>query len=861
MAAMVQPPGSPSTPRAARRRRNLLVAAGIALWLAAGGWLAWSVYEGVRAGTAGQMAELEATLASQAARGISDHLAHLQTDLLRLSQEDGVVAVSAAGVRSLQRFYDGGSGEYQSVTRMGTDGTILYTWPNTSSIGSSIRGQAHVQRLLATHRPVLSDTFTSVQGYRSIALHVPVLRGGAFDGSIAVLIPVDWIAEHFVSGIRVGGGGYAWVIARDGVEIFCPNPVHVGTNAIDRPGEDPESRALAEAMSKGASGTVVLPRDHATGARSALQVSYRRIGLADSWWSVAVAAPENETLTRMSGFLRPWVFAIILLVAGIAAILLLAFRLAVGAERRTAREEAEQNYRSLVEKLPVINYVVELGAPNRTVYISPQVQNILGFTPEQWTADPGLWLRQVHPDDRARVEEMLRRNDARGEPTDAEYRVLTADGRVRWVHNRSLFAHYGGRVTINGLMLDITARREAEEALREREEQLQQARKLEAVGRLAGGVAHDFNNLLTVINGYADLLVSEQDLPPGAHEEINEILDASRRAKSLTDQLLTYSRKQVRISQILDLNAQVSQMQSMLRRLIGEHIALVTDLAPDLGPVRADPGQLQQVILNLAVNARDSMGDGGTLTIATSNLAVSAPVPGRPGLAAGEWVVLTVTDTGSGMNEEILSHVFEPFFTTKEKGKGTGLGLSTVYGIVTQGGGHVFVQSSPGRGASFEILLPRESGDPAPVAAPDPAAAPTPAQVPAPAAQPTQPLRVLLVEDEVLVRDLARSILTRAGYSVREAANGLEALSVFAASDRAVDLLLTDVIMPGMGGVELARRLTAQNPDLQVVFISGYAGEALGTQGELAAGIHLVRKPFSPAELLAMIERVRRTSG
>ena len=260
MAAMRQPPGSQSTPRAARRRRNLpVVAAGIALWLAAGGWLAWSVYMGVRAGAAAQMAELEDTLASQAARGISDHIAHLQMDLFRLAQEDGVVEVNAAGVRSLQRFYDGGDEEYQSVTRMGTDGTILFTWPNTNSIGSSIRGQAHVQRLLATHRPVLSDPFTSVQGYRSIALHVPVLRNGVFHGSVAVLIPVDWIAEHFVSGIRIGGAGYAWVIARDGVEIFGPNPAQVGTNAIDRPGKTRTAAPWRRQWPKGRAGPPCFP--------------------------------------------------------------------------------------------------------------------------------------------------------------------------------------------------------------------------------------------------------------------------------------------------------------------------------------------------------------------------------------------------------------------------------------------------------------------------------------------------------------------------------------------------------------------------------------------------------------------------
>ncbi|HTZ50075.1 MAG TPA: ATP-binding protein, partial [Spirochaetia bacterium] len=682
-----------------RSRRNLLLAGGVAVWLAASGWLAVSVYEGVRSGTAGQMAELEETLAVQASHSISDHLDHLERELALLAQDDAVVRLDARGIRILQRFYDEAGGEFQGITRMGPDGTIRYTWPNTASIGASIRGQSHVQRLLATHRPVLSDPFASVQGYQSIALHVPVTRDGVFDGSVAVLVPVSWIAERFVAGIRVGGAGYAWVLSRDGVEIYCPNGDQVGTNAIERPGTSAEERALAFAMARGASGTVLLDRDHASGSAGGLLVSYQRISLADTWWSIAVGAPENRILALMSGFVRPWVVAIVLLLAGIAAILFVAFRVSVRAGRRTGRQEGEADYRSLVEKLPLINYVVELGNPNRTVYISPQVQPFLGFTPEQWTSDPLLWLKQVHPDDRDRVEREIRSNDERGESSELEYRILTADGQVRWVHNRSIFSREGAVTTIKGIMMDVTERRHAEESLREREEQLQQARKLEAVGRLAGGVAHDFNNLLTVITGYADLLTAEPGLTGQAQEQVREILEAGRRAQALTDQLLAYSRKQVRALEEVDLNEQVSGMQGMLRRLIGEHLVLSTRLAPDLGKVRADPGQVQQVIMNLAVNARDSMGDGGTLTLTTANRDVDpGPVPGRPGLPPGRWIVLTVSDTGRGMDRDVLSHIFEPFYTTKEKGKGTGLGLSTVYGIVTQGGGQVFVDSVPGRG-------------------------------------------------------------------------------------------------------------------------------------------------------------------
>jgi PAS domain S-box-containing protein len=866
----VRPP-APGRRGTTGRRAQLVVYAGILVWLAASGWLAWSVYEGARGDTARQLSDLQLTLASQAARGISDHLERIQGDLALLAQDEQVAAVSAAGRRALRRYFDGGRGEFQSVTRMGADGTILFTWPNTASIGSSIRGQPHVERLIATRQPVLSDVFTAVQGYHSIALHVPVVQDGTFRGSVAVLIPVDWIAERFVAGLRVAPAGSAWVVTRHGVRIYGISDASAMVPRQEA--QSAEERALWRSMAQGDRGLVRLSRDPLTRAPGGVQVIYLPIPLADSHWSIAVAVPESEIVSMMSGFLRPWLLALLLVVAGVGALLTLSSRLAVAAERRRTAEEVEARYRAMVEDLPAIHYVIDAAPPNRTVYISPQVRHILGFTPEQWIADPDLWLRQVHPEDRGRVEEAIRRNDRRKEPTELEYRVLTADGRERWIHNRCVFSRVGRELTITGVMLDVTERRGAEEALREREEQLTQARKLEAVGRLAGGVAHDFNNLLTVINGYADLLLSEAGLTGAPRVQAREILEAGQRAQRLTDQLLAYSRKQIHSPQVLDLAGRVRQMQSMLRRLIGEHIELVSELAAEPALVRIDPGQLEQVIMNLCVNARDSMSDGGTLRISVSRVTLDrAPGPERPGLRPGAWVVLEVKDTGVGMDAETISHIFEPFFTTKEKGRGTGLGLSTVYGIVAQAGGQVFVRSEPGSGAAFEVFLPRAEADTAAGAAgdgpgadraatthPHATSAPPHGEGTAPAS--STDLVILLAEDERRVRDLAASILRGAGYTVLEAGSGAEALEVHARAPRPVDLLLTDVIMPGMGGAELARRLAAAHPSLSVIYFTGYAGEELGAQGELADGINLVQKPFSPADLLAMVERVRTAAG
>jgi PAS domain S-box-containing protein len=835
-------------PRRTQRLTYLLVLLLVALWLAACAWLSVSVYRGVRAGTTRQMAQLQSTLAGQAARSISDHLEGMRRDLGILAGNAHVADASPEGFNEMRRFLEASGDELQSITRMSADGTILFTWPNTGLVGSNIGGQPHVRRLLSTHRPVLSDVFTSVQGYRSIALHVPVFRAGAFDGSIGVLVPIQWIARRFLEGIRVGRAGYAWVIGRDGVEIYSPNAAQVGTSAVERDGLQPEERALARAMARGDTGNAVLTRDHASGAPIGLDVVYMPIPMADSFWSIAVAAKENEILSMMRDFLQPWFSAILLALAGVAGALLLAVRLAVAAETRRAREQEQERYRAIVEKLPVINYVVDVGPPSRTSYISPQLVNILGFTPAQWTSDPGLWRQQIHPADRGRVEEEIRRNDAQREPTDAEYRMLTRDGRVRWIHNRSTWTSVGGAETITGVMLDVTDRRQAEDALREREEQLLQAHKLEAIGRLAGGVAHDFNNLLTVIAGYADLVLEASELPVSLRADVKEILASCRRAQSLTGQLLAYSRKQVLSPHVIDLNAQVAQAEALLHRLIGEDITLVTTLGPGTGKVRADPGQLQQVIMNLAVNARDAMAGGGTLTIATS---------GAPGDA---WAELTVRDTGTGMDSTTLSHIFEPFFTTKEDGKGTGLGLSTVYGIVTQSGGTVSVESAPGTGSAFTILLPRVKDDgetdPSDARAGDRDAVGASVSTPQHAEG-----RILLVEDEAVVRDYTRAVLAKAGYTVIEAGNGREALTEHENLVAPVDLLVTDVVMPGMGGMELARRLRSLHPELKVIFISGYADDALGGLGELVEGNNLLRKPFSGAQLLSFITRVRSSSG
>jgi two-component system, cell cycle sensor histidine kinase and response regulator CckA len=457
---------------------------------------------------------------------------------------------------------------------------------------------------------------------------------------------------------------------------------------------------------------------------------------------------------------------------------------------------------------------------------------------QRWTEitrlDAGLssgygWLNLAHPDDRRRLREeweacVLRRGEL--------------ESRVRLHHTGD---PVGVRATAMPagfvVMLEVgdPDRNEAE---------LLHARKMEAVGRLASGLAHDFANLLTLISGYSEILLGRLGAGDPSRPELDEIRKAANRGAGLTSQLLAYSRRHAVEPQVLDLNTLVADMQSMLRRMIGEHIDLGTQLTPELCFVKADAGQLEQVIMNLAINARDAMPGGGKISLRTANIDVG-PNHERAGLGIqpGRYVMLQVTDTGQGIHPEVLQHLFEPFFTTKEKGKGTGLGLATVWGIVKQGGGDVWAQSEPGRGTTFTIYLPRvaDQGKPA-----------EPQSSVRAATQGTE--TILLVEDEDGVRRLLKHVLSKNGYNVIEAAGGPEAIATFQQLRRPIDLLLTDIVMPRMNGRQLAERMVQLQPGLKVIYMSGYTDEAVAGPGTL--GSLFLPKPLRPDVLAARVREV-----
>ena len=519
-------------------------------------------------------------------------------------------------------------------------------------------------------------------------------------------------------------------------------------------------------------------------------------------------------------------------------------------ERKHARaeealRESEERFRQIYDETPIGYH--ELDTRGRIVRVNRTELEMLGYPVEEMLGQP-VWKFVLEEETTRHVimakiagdvsfhetfERTYRRKDGTTLP------VLVKDRVIR---------DKGGRIIgIRSTVEDITEQRRSEEALRKSEEQLRQWQKVEAIGRLAGGIAHDFNNLLMTIKGCSEILLQECDAQDPRREEAEEIQKAAERATSLTRQLLAFGRRQILQPQVLDLNKVVTNMNKMLQRVIGEDIQLLTVLEPKLRPVKVDPGQIEQVIMNLAVNARDAMSRGGRLTIETANVFLDEDYAQRHiSVKPGSYVMLAVSDNGCGMDQETQSHLFEPFFTTKEKGKGTGLGLSTVYGIVKQSGGNIWAYSELGRGTTFKIYLPMVTQ-----AVKEKYARPERRRISARGAE-----TILLVEDEKAVRMMIGKTLQSKGYAVLEAQHGQEALSICEDYSGPIHLMVTDVVMPLMSGKELAEQLAPQRPEMKVLYMSGYPDNSIVQHGVLEPGTEFLQKPFTLNTLEAKVREI-----
>jgi two-component system, cell cycle sensor histidine kinase and response regulator CckA len=514
------------------------------------------------------------------------------------------------------------------------------------------------------------------------------------------------------------------------------------------------------------------------------------------------------------------------------------------AQIRRQLQNNEQMFRLIGENAADLIAVVDMKG-NR-LYNSPSYEKILGYTQEDLANFSAF--AHIHPDDQAKVIAASDEAKLTGMGKRLEYRIRDKSGIWRVMESTASVVRneHGINERLVIVNRDITERKRAEDELIESERQLRQAQKMEAVGRLSGGIAHDFNNLLSVIIGYADELDASHGEPERMRKNAEQIKKAGLRAASLTRQLLAFSRQQVLQARILEVNGVLADLAKMLNRLIGADIELVLKLDPTTGRVKADPSQIDQVIVNLVVNARDAMPEGGKLIIETTNVELTEDQSAKMAyVKPGSYVQMSVTDTGTGMSAETIAHIFEPFFTTKDKSKGTGLGLSTVYGIIKQSDGYIWVDSEIGRGTSFKILLPREME----------AATVQSAKVETPSPAATAGT-VLVVEDEESLRDLISDLLSRHGYHVLAAPDGAKAIQVAREHRAPIQLLLTDVVLPGISGPLLAKQLASEHKGLKIMFMSGYSDFHAFGGGTLPAEARLLQKPFTKETLLQEVAEV-----
>jgi PAS domain S-box-containing protein len=689
-------------------------------------------------------------------------------------------------------------------------------------------------------RPLVRKTFSGVVLTNAIFVLAPLI----VLVQVAQL-PADWRFLRFsLLGVsilcfaaRMGMGGYreaqtaetvrrqalAMDATADGISILGEDGKHIYVNAAFARmmgHEGPESMLGVNWRQ------IYDPQDV-----DLLQKQVRKALESEGKWSGQI------NLRRRDGTVIPVEMAIASLANGVTACI--GHDISARKEAEKARADAENKYRTLVEQVAAISYIAELGLRGEWHYVSPQIESITGYTQDEWLAESRDWMRHIPVEDHA-VIEGAEAASVRGERFQAEYRIVRKDGAVIWVSDTAVVVSgSNSHPVMEGIIVDITERKLLEN-------QLQQSRRMEAVGRLAGGIAHDFNNLLTIIKGYAELALQRPGIQAEQRADVMQIENAAERAALLIRQLLAFSRRQVLQPKIIDLNAIVVGLDKLLGRLIGEHIEMVTCCGANVGNVKADPAQVEQVIMNLVVNARDAMPKGGQMTVETVNVELdSTYARDHVSVKPGPYVMLAVSDTGMGIRRETMAHIFEPFFTTKESGKGTGLGLSTVYGIVKQSGGYIWVYSEPDQGTTFKVYLPRVAAEVE--------SKPSVVEVPG-AGRGSE--TILLVEDEEAVRDLANRILSAKGYSVVAAKSTKEAEQLSEKHSGDIHLVLTDIIMPGTSGREFARRIAARRPRTRILFMSGYTDNVLAEGGVLEEGLSFLQKPFTPGALVQKVREV-----
>ncbi|MFH0727889.1 MAG: response regulator [Pseudomonadota bacterium] len=790
--------------------------------------------------------------ARQAQRGIEDFFSNLIASLIRIRASDHIVNLDDIGRRELDFASIITPEEITAFTRVDAAGRIIYTSPyDIALIGKDLSGQKHVQEILNTHHPVVSDVFTAVQGYPAIAVHVPVISGDQFRGTLGALIDFKAISSRFLGEIRIGETGHAWMTNREGTELYCAVAGRPGESVIENCKDFPAAVSMAkEMMREGEGATTFLfhgARDKALETVKKHAV-YLPVRIGDTFWSIVVVSSEEEVLASLVNFRNKLIGVFSLLLIGGAFFTYFGVkarwlvreasaRQKAGEtlrERESALRESEDKFRTLVEKSPLGIALIEKDG--RYTYINPRFTEMFGYAIEDIRTG-AEWFKKAYPDKayRHRVVKAWIEDQHRIGPGQTRPRVYTVTckgGSRKEIYFRPVTMEKQNQFVIYEDITDKT----------ELELQLQQAQKYEAIGTLAGGVAHDFNNLLMGIQGRASLL--RLYLPPSdPHlEHVDAIEECIRSAANLTRQLLGFARGGKYEVHPIDIN-EVVRGSSILFGRARKEIRIHTRLFPLPLVVEADRGQIEQVLLNLYVNAWQAMPGGGELSIETASVSLDDEFSKLQEVKPGYYGRVSVTDTGIGMDGSTRQRIFDPFFTTKEKSRGTGLGLASAYGIIKNHGGLITVDSEKGRGASFKIYLPLSEKE-----------ALKKTSVEETLVRGSETL--LIVDDEEMILEVGEAMLTALGYRVIVARSGGEAVAVVKNMATRIDLVILDLVMPGMDGGKAFDLIHELRPALPVMLSSGYAINSPANEILRRGARGFIQKPFNISVLSKKISEM-----
>lgn len=811
--------------------------------------LFYSVYSAVKAQMIAEINERQLTHAKQAARGIETYVQQYINQLSHLAEHTEVIDLNQRGKKHLQTFYLQNQKQIRGITRLGADGRIIHAVPfNPSLIGVSVKHQKHIQDLLATQKPVVSDVFRAIQGFHAIALYVPVFRGNVFRGGLAVLLSAEDLAKQYLQDIRIGQNGYAWLISQHGIELYCPVPGHIGESVYKTSGAFPTIISMAESMMRGESGQTIYWYDHVRANRTESvkkHAVYHPIHVGNTLWSVVVATPEDEIVSLMVGF-RNRLFLILLLV-GIVGLVSAYYIATIRAREKDAAAimrsqvalaESERKLRQILEH--TTNVFFTHTPDHLLTYMSPQSARVLDFSLEQQNLDWRTFLTD-NPVNHHALESTQRALDTGQAQPPYEAEIRTPTGRIRWVEvNEAPVVENGRVIAMAGSLTDISDRKHLDE-------ERQKGQKLESLGILAGGIAHDFNNLLMSILGSISLAKHYLHGNDQARNQIEQAEKASLRAKDLAQQLLTFSRGGEPVAKSIELGPLLKDTISFSLR--GSKSRYELSFAEGLWPVLADAGQISQVINNIVINADQAMPDGGVLTVSVKNVDPAQAL--ADGLPSREHVKISIADKGAGIEPEVLKKIFDPYFTTKAKG--SGLGLATAYSIIKNHGGRITVHSTVGHGAQFDIYLPAAQEKPK---TPEPQAA----------GIIRGNGRILVMDDEDDIRAVLLQMLTALGYRPDGCADGDAAVELFGRAQQLgdpYDLVMMDLTVPGgKGGKDTIGLLREIDPGVSAIVSSGYANDPIMAHYEAYGFVGVISKPFNImtlSEVVASVLAARRT--